>query len=63
MTGITIGDPAVRYTTAVPNEENISTQEALSPARPRLSSPDEHPRRRPRGAEPPSQGPPAPDRI
>src|SRR5690348_3175530 len=42
------------------DQKNLSTQEALSPARPRIPAPDEHERRRPRAAQPSAQGPGAP---
>jgi hypothetical protein len=42
------------------DEANFSTEEALPPARPRLSAPHELQGWRPRRAEPPAQGPPAP---
>src|SRR6266849_2803655 len=38
-----------------PDQTDISTQEKVSPARPRLSAPDEHPWRSPRDPQPPRQ--------
>src|ERR1700680_5101483 len=50
-------------TLPVPNEKNITAQEALPPPGARVPAPDEHQGRSPSCSEPPPQGPPAPVRI